>query len=254
MKNDQLEDDDWIEPTFSDEQREAFRWRTEALLNGVLRIQRMAQREEAPEVIKRNRIDLCRQAAKLIGDICGDWVKLVETDSDTPLEFAALALRIWQPVLDLNDQNDFYWEHLIDEIERLPFGDEPELLRPAQRKRGEHSQPARIAKARLSALQWTEYLKARRIAPRQYKQEIGLAFGTDWDTVRKWRQSVERIFGPEETQNYLEYAAEGYGLHFEFPDYLGNLYHYGSLYRQLAGFHQLDFEAFEAAIRGKPSR
>lgn len=242
--------DDWEEPKFSEEERESFRWRLEALLNGVLRIQRMAQREEPCEFIQRNRIDLCRQAAKLIGDICGDWVKLTENDSDTPLGFVAFSLRVWQPVLDMQDEYSYFWEDLIDEIERLPYGDEPELLRPAVRNRGEHSQPARIAQCRLAALQWAKFLKSKQIRPKQYKQEICLAFGPDWETIRKWQNSVERTLGAPSVAWRLEAASEGYGLSFEFPDYHRALHYYGAHYRRVAGLGEIDFSVFSKAIGG----
>jgi hypothetical protein len=236
---------------FTDEDREAFRWRMDALLNGVLRIQRLAEREETHEVILRNRIDLCRQAARLIADACGDWVKLSENDANSPLEYVSLSLEVWQPVLAMHDEYDFFWDDVIDEIVRLPFGDEPEIFKPAPRQRGEHSQPARLTLRRLTALQWADFLRSRGIRPNQFKMQISLAYGADWDAIRKWKSAAESKFGLEFVSRRLAWAREGYGLDFAFPDYLANLHAYGEDFREVAGLRSIDLSAYQASLQGR---
>lgn len=240
---------------FSESEREALRWRTEALLNGVLRIQRLSDPFlDAPsDVLQQNRIDLCSQAAKLIADICGDWVKLSEGDADTIPEYIALSLRTWQPVLAMHDEGDFWWDDIIDEIERLQFGDEPEIFVPAPRPPGSNRQPAKIASQRISALQWAKYLGTRGIKPYAYKRQISLAYGTDWEAIRKWRIAAEKLFGEDFVGRRLADAADGYGAAFIFPEYGNRLFRYGSAYREAIGLSLINFATFEAATMGKSS-
>lgn len=220
---------------FAEEEREAFRWRLEALLNGVERIQRMAEREEDASVISQNRLDLCKQAAKLIGDVCGDWVKISENDATDPLDYLALSMRIWQPALAMHDENDYFWDDVISEIERLPYGDEPEIIRPAPRSRGEHQQPAKLAFLRLSALQWAAFLKARDIKPKVYRGQITTAYGSDWEAMRKWRDLASRVLGSDYVERAVARAVQGYAMPGNFPDYFDALVRSGAHYRQLMG-------------------
>jgi hypothetical protein len=108
-----------------------------------------------------------------------------------------------------------------------------------------------MASYRLAALQWARFLKSRQIPTQQFKQEISLAFGADWEAIRKWQNSAERIFGASNVKSRLEDAADGYGLGFEFPDYHRNLHYYGSNYRRLAGLREIEFDSFSTALLGK---
>ena len=101
---------------------------------------------------------------------------------------------------------------------------------------------------RLSALQWAEFLKAQNVRPGQYHREIALAFGADWDAIRKWRNSSIALFGEDYVRTLLSDAREGFGLRFSFPDYRVSLHGYGASYRALAGLGSIDPDAFEAAL------
>lgn len=238
---------------FSEDDREAFRWRIEALLNGVLRIQAMAEREEPTDVIRRNRIDLCIQAAKLMSDVCGDWVKISENDAQSELDYVCLNLRVWQPVLAMHDKNDWFWDDAIDEIERMHFGDTPELFKPRPRPPGAHNQPAKLAQSRLSALQWIEYLKQRGIRPKIYKPQISLAYGADSEAIRKWPRLISNVFGENYVKERLDLARDGYGLAFEFPSYLKALHRWGTQHRLLTGLRPIPLQVFSDAFPGQDS-
>lgn len=236
---------------FSEEERDTFKWRLEALINGVERIKRMAEKEEPGATIRQNRLDLCAQAARLVGDICGDWVKLSEIDAEAPIEYIALSLRIWQPVLAMHDEYDFFWDDVISEIERLPFGDEPEILRPASRSRGVHQQPAKLAFYRLAALRWAAYLKARGIKPSIYRRQISTAFGSDWEAMRKWRSLAARVLGEDYIDLALKLASTGYAMPANSSDYFDALVHVGSIYRELVGLPQASAAVLNEAKTGK---
>ncbi|NNC73167.1 MAG: hypothetical protein HKN78_09880 [Sphingomonadaceae bacterium] len=241
------------EYAFSDDERDRIHWRLGALLNGVMRIHRMAAAEVSRSVLRSNRLELTQHAANLIGDICGDWVKLSTNDADTPLEYIELALRTWQSPIAMHDKHDHFWFEFIDEIARLRFGDEPELLLPAPRPPGSHPQPAKISFRRLAALQWSEYLKARGLKPGISNSAVSLAFGTDWDAIRKWQRAAKKVLGEEYVETSLRHAGEGFGLQFQFPKYHEALFHYGAAYRQLLGLKLISYDAFLEATLGQDS-
>ncbi len=220
-------------------------------MNGVLRIRRMAEQEYTPEIIGRNRLSLVAQAANLIGDICGDWVKVSENDAEGPLEYAALTLRIWQPAIAMHDENDYFWDRLIMEISRLPFGDEPELLRPAARARGAHAKPAGLAVNRAAALGWAAYLKARGIKPVVYHFQISAAFGTDWDAIRKWRGLIANVFGQDMVARYISYGTDGIGYPPTDASYYRELIRDGEWFRDVAGLAPMSDALMEELRAGK---
>lgn len=237
----------------SDDEREALHFRLDALLNGVRRIQRMSDPEyEAPRhIIRQNRIDLCRQAASFLGDICGDWIKLSENDGLDPLDFVRMSLQVWKPVLDMQDEHDFFWEDVLEELSNMPFGDEPEIFVSAPRPPGTSKQPAKLTQKRLTALQWAEFLRAREIKPKAYKQQISLAYGADFETIRKWRLAAEKLFGSDFVNDRLQDASRGFGLPNRFPDYAAPLHAYGQQYRNMMGFSEIDIDVFIEATFGK---
>lgn len=238
-------------PKFSsDEIRETLHWRLEALLNAKDRIIRLADPENEPPdgVLRRNRLSAIREAAALFESICGPWIKASELDTDyDELDFIALSLRLWQPLLGIEPAHEI-WNELIDEIQRLAFGDTPEILVPASRAPGSHRQPAKLTFRRLTALQWAAFLKANGLSTRQTHSAISLAYGPDWDAIRKWRQAAAKMFGEAYVSNVITNAKDGYGLRFEYPDFASSLHEFGAMYRDVAGLRRIKFEAFEAAL------
>ena len=241
---------------FSEEEKEAFRWRIEALANGVDRIKRLADPENEPPdgVIRRNRIDLIRQAASLVADVCGDWVKTSELDAPDITSYLSLTLQLWQPVIAMHDAGDSIWDEVISEIDRLRFGDEPEILRAVPRPPGSHRQPAKLTYERLSALRWAAFLKSLDTPARIVHFHISLAYGTDWDAIRKWRGAAEKLFGAPYVLRALEEAASGWWISEGDGDYLTRLHAFGSRYRQLVGIPPLEFETFRTAVYGNSTR
>jgi hypothetical protein len=61
------------------------------------------------------------------------------------------------------------------------------------------------------------------------------------------------MFGNQYVDRTLIEAESGYGLRFEFPDYLRRLHGYGARYRELAGLKPLAPSDFERALSGKES-
>ncbi|WP_157093122.1 hypothetical protein [Paraurantiacibacter namhicola] len=199
-------------------------------------------------------MELARHAAALIGDVCGDWIKVSELDADSKLEYAVLSLQIWQPAIAMHDRNDFFWDNLIDELQRLPFGDEPEVLKPAKRPPGSHSQPAKLSFRRLTALIWAGYLKSKGVKPADFRRDISLAYGADWDAIRKWRQSCSKVLGSSIVERNLEYAPQAVGIRDDFPAYHQSLYANGAVYRELMGLPKLGWKAYMNAVDGIPRR
>ncbi len=63
-----------------------------------------------------------------------------------------------------------------------------------------------IAKAKLDALAWKQRLIALGYKEKAANYEITLAFGEQWDTIRRWRPQCEEILGSAQVAFHLEYA------------------------------------------------
>lgn len=63
-----------------------------------------------------------------------------------------------------------------------------------------------VAKAKLDALAWKQRLIAIGYKEKAANYEITVAFGEQWDTIRRWRPQCEEILGKAHVAFHLEYA------------------------------------------------
>lgn len=233
----------------ADERREAIHWRVEALLNAAERIERMTIAKVDEKEIRLQKTDLCWQAAWLFSDICGKTIRITEDDAEGDLNRAWFTLKLFWPVLRGSDTTDDFWHRAVSELEHFGFGDEPEIFRPAPRSPGSFHQPAKLAKLRLAALSWAQHLKRNGVPPAQLKKEISLAFGSDFEAIRKWRGLVEKVLGDRAVEVKMAMIDLGYEPGFPYPDYLRLLHEDGENYRILIGLSPVTFEDYESATR-----
>lgn len=73
-------------------------------------------------------------------------------------------------------------------------GDDPLLFArlPDLRKN-----PLRLARAKLSALLWDAYLRAKGISPPERHGAIASSYGQEWDTVERWSKQVRSKLGAD---------------------------------------------------------
>ena len=80
-----------------------------------------------------------------------------------------------------------------EEIRAIMSGDEPRLF---ARMDGRKT-PYRVAKAKLQAIGWDQYLEARGEPPYLRHARIAVAFGHEWDTISRWRADVVPYLGEQ---------------------------------------------------------
>lgn len=106
----------------------------------------------------------------------------------------ANAIRSYQPLFmelgeDEGDTNEKI-EQIINDFMGIYWGDEPRFFAIMPKRQGQHKRPFRIAQLRRSALDWDKYLAAVGVKSRERHRIISDAYNTDWDTIRKWAQSI----------------------------------------------------------------
>ena len=105
-------------------------------------------------------------------------------------------------------------ERIIEDLIGLCWGDEPRFFSPWPRRQGLHKRPYRLAKLRLSALNWDKYLSAVEMPAQQRHNIISEAYRTDWEAIRKWTKSIDeqfdlRPYSPENIESTKqEYASD----------------------------------------------
>lgn len=116
--------------------------------------------------------------------------------------------------LDFNRNENI--DYIIDDLMGIYWGDEPRFFAIAKKSKGLHKRPYRLAKLRLSALNWDKFLAAVGLSALERHRIISDAYGTDWDAIRKWAKAAQEQF---DLISYpptgLEFAREQYS---ENPD------------------------------------
>lgn len=223
------------------ERRERAHWRLDALLNASDRIHRYVKQNVDPGLVLQSKVELARIAATFLAESLRDeaLIDRKETERLDDQSYIAEMIGLWFPVLSKQGETKDFWFDAMDEIHRLRWGDEPKILAVAPRKRGSHAQPAKLHRCRIYALEWAAFLKQRNIAPSEYQEQISLAFGATWDTIRHWKKSSGQFFGKRVVASYLADARQGYSYFLAFPDYVDKLIYCAAEYRAVMGIKQL---------------
>lgn len=85
-------------------------------------------------------------------------------------------------------------EQIVDDLMGIHWGDEPRFFSTWPRRQGLHKRPFRIARLRLTALDWEKHLAAVGYSTQERHGIIADAYRTDWEAIRKWSRSIEEQF------------------------------------------------------------
>ena len=195
-------------------------------------------------VVRANQREVIRQAATFLADLIGEDSPITIGSGEEPLSYLASYLRLIRPLFPMGFGDDHFWNEIIDEIWRMPYGDEPSILKPKARLPGQPARPALIATRRLKALEWAAYFNANNLKPADYQSAISLAFGSDWDTIRHWQKSVSKTLGHKSLERALDSAAGGYFIAWRrwHKSIMDPLWIDGLLYRDAVGVTGQDKE------------
>lgn len=175
------------------------------------RIRRLKSSGASEDVIRENQKEVWRRGASFLADLIGPEAYPEILTGEYAMEYAAVYLHALRPLFPTPpDPAGIFWSELLNEIGRLPYGDEPSLLKPEARSPGQPTRPAKIAFLRLRALEWADFWKSVGARPKDYQRAIELAFGTDWDAIRHWPKSIIKVIGRTTFDQWLMYAPDGY--------------------------------------------
>lgn len=96
-------------------------------------------------------------------------------------------------------------EKIIADLMGIYWGDEPRFFATEKKRQGLHKRPYRLARLRLSALEWDKYLAAVGLSAFERHRIVSDAYRTEWEAIRKWAKSIEQQF---DLRPYLPYSAE----------------------------------------------
>lgn len=184
----------------------------------------------------REAFDLFLKAGPLFSDLLGvaAFHAFFGTSSDAASRSekrAALIsrIRVFRKLLSQPDWAETLVK-LTQEIADMDGGDLPQVLTPEKRNPGQPRQPYRVARLRLRALCWNEYLDAQGISAAERQAAIASAYRATWDAIRKWRVSCEESLGPQAVWEELSFARNSYWAEFELSDWKRELSSDGGYY------------------------
>lgn len=223
-------------------------WKAQALKNAGERIRRLKKDGADRHVILENQRDVLRQSAKFVRELLGDDVLPVLGSEHKPTDYVAWYLSTIREVFPSSAEDAYFWTTVIDEIDRMQFGDAPEIIKHDTRQPGQNKKRALLATRRLRALEWAAFFKAEGARPMHYQRAISLSFGPDWDSIRHWRKSAEKVLGPARVERQLRYAHDGFFVerHKWHRSIMDPLRTDGDFYRLAAGIAELNEKVIDA--------
>lgn len=118
----------------------------------------------------------------------------------------SLAARIFA---SLESPNDLHPSSLLaasEELAALASGDAPAIFAQHQRNRAQRTNAYRLAQRQLAAFEWEAFLAEMGEATAVRRARITMAFGAQWDTVRKWRSPISRLLGSRHLEDVERHA------------------------------------------------
>ena len=186
-------------------------WRAKALLNAGDRLRSLKKANVPANVLRQNQREVWRLGAKFLADLIGPNAYLEMQEDEHPINYASNFFHALRPIFPSPPHPDgIFWNEIFSEIDRMPYGDEPDILRPNVRSPGQPTQPAKLAFFRMRALEWAKFWKNVGAQPKHYQRAIALAFGSDWDAIRHWPDSIRKVIGQDNFDRWIANAADGY--------------------------------------------
>lgn len=230
-------------PGLSEKDRERLMARILALIDervGIENDWRKPLRPPNPEqgseyILWKRSFELLHEAADIAAELLGKTVLelALPDDGDDPKGVrSALSrrLRLTRPLFSKPPKWSRTFARLLDELERLNGGDEPEIFAPEPRVPGQSPRPVLIARMRLRALAWNEHLQQLGLSAAERHRAISEAYGSDWEAIRKWRVACQTIFGPAAVLGELRHGRTMFWGDYE-KDWLVALRRDGERYR-----------------------
>lgn len=200
----------------SDDERESLHFALDAILNARATLERKDAADltgqERYRTVVQPRADLFKNASKFLRRAVGPVLHRQEMallfdanlteDADSADLTATLAnsLRSFIPLF--MERGDSEWSEseepivkIIDDLMGIYWGDEPRFFSTGRRLQGMHKRPYRLARLRLTALDWDKYLATVGQTAFERHRVISEAYRTDWEAIRKWAKSIEEQFG-----------------------------------------------------------
>lgn len=181
-------------------------------------------------------------------ELIGEEVLPIFEPDKHPTDYVAWYLSTIRALLPSSVEDGHFWSSVIDEIDRMQFGDEPEVIKRADKLPGQKEKPALLATRRLRALEWAAFFKAQLARPMDYQKAISLAFGAEWDSIRHWRKSAEKVLGRARVERTLRYALDGFFVDARdwHQSIMDPLKIDGNFYRHAAGIASINEEVIHA--------
>lgn len=196
--------------------------RTEALLNARATFERAMARgpiepaEDEPhwEVrMEQRAYQIFLEADRLFADLIGETAFKTIFPDDPSSQSASM--KRWELARRLSVfkrlLSEPRWGEVLRaltlEIRDMDGGDQPNVLYPERRSPGQAKQPTKVARMRLRALCWHEHLRSKGIETNRRQTAIASAYRTAWDSIRRWRDSCETVFGKQDVATQLRYAS-----------------------------------------------
>lgn len=174
-------------------------------------------------------------ASDLMGATLGSIGKIPFEQPDNAPSAVMFALMSWQSVF-ARKTDAHMWDEAISELMRMKFGDLPEMLKAAPRKRNQHRLRARMMFMQLTAVRWHEFFKAKYPDKRSdYELDIAEAYGVEFDTLTKWQYTTKKYFGSDFVLSWLAHANFGHIYEFIYNEYIVLLKSDGRCYKELTG-------------------
>jgi hypothetical protein len=120
-----------------------------------------------------------------------------------------------QGVLGIAPKNELSIFDVLDALSALDAGE----IRPlflANKGKNRRANRWSLARAKLEALVWKKRLRALGYAEKAANFEVTMAFGEQWDTIRKWKPQCEQILGTVRVSASLMHAGSSHD-HFTKP-------------------------------------
>lgn len=111
----------------------------------------------------------------------------------------ANAIRSYLPLFMQKSRSEYEGKNevivrIIEDFMGIYWADEPRFFSSWPRRQGLHKRPYRIARLRLTALNWNKHLAVVGLSAHERHRIVADAYRTDWDAIRKWQYSTLEQF------------------------------------------------------------
>ena len=198
----------------SDDEREGLHFALDAILNARATLEKLDATEltgqQRYSAVVQPRAELFKNASTFLRRVIGSALHkqemallfsadLVENAAGAEVTATiANSLRSFLPLFMASgryedDNSDEPILKIIEDFIGIYWNDDPRFFSTESRTQGTHKRPYRLARLRLTALDWDKYLATVGLSPLKRHLIIAGAYRTDWDAIRKWPESIEQF-------------------------------------------------------------